>query len=139
MSGSVNSIVQTTLVSTGSLSYVDMTDMSITMETGTTILLSYSIPLRSLQRATFPSFIRVCNSDDTIVYLVQQVSLPTQIYDTNPIYITGSQSIVIPNLTPGSNQFKIQWKTGSSTRPTPYPITSDGTFSPRYFSVVTLN
>lgn len=124
------SIVQTNSVNTMSKTFVDMTDMTLTLDTGTTVLISYVIPLQSDNNSTYGNII-ICNSGATVTYLSGIHSITG-----SGINSTFSGSTVITTLTPGSNTFKMQWCLSNSFTPT---MISDGSVADRSLSVIPLN
>lgn len=121
-------ITSTSFISTTKNSYVDLDDpMSITMDTGTMVQVSYQLPIANTE-VNLIEMVRITDAGETITYSeVVHSNVTANTYES----VGGSQ--IITGLTPGSNTFKIQWKTDAKT------VESDGAVVPRWLCIMPLN
>lgn len=95
-------------VSRRSETFADIPDMSVTVETHSTVMVIMSASLRNgdcKNHTVKGGTLRIVNSDASVVYATTRCALPPK----TEIPITFST--VVHDLTSGNNTFKVQWKT----------------------------
>lgn len=120
----------TNSITTTSTTYTDLsTAISITMNTGSMVFIDFSMLVSNssivLGQTTSA---RVTNSGASVTYAESCATIGT-LLDA----MTIGCGRLVTGLTPGSNTFKVQWKTTAGT------ATSNGTLAPRVLTVVPLN